>query len=278
MKPKKINYYKDELNDEFSGANIVPRIVDKNYKYIHKNPLWNGYSFLMQNILSMPIKILYGKLKFRIKYIGREKLKQHKKDGYFIYVNHTQVFADVFIPSLPVYPRRNHFIVNPENVSMKFLGNIVQSFGAIPIPNKKDGMKNFLEAIKYHIKKRHPITIYPEAHIWPYYTKIRPFKAVSFKYPVELEVPTFCMTNTYQKYGKNNDRVQIVTYIDGPFWTDKSLSLKEQKEDLRNKVYNCMCERSKNSNIEFIKYVHLGSEAKIPKYNFTVERNDKNGV
>ena len=64
MKSKKINYYKDELNDEFSGAKITPRIIDEKYKYIHKNPLWNFASLLLQNVLSMPIKILYGKIKF----------------------------------------------------------------------------------------------------------------------------------------------------------------------------------------------------------------------
>lgn len=253
-KSRKINYYKDELNDEFSGAKITPRDIDEKYKYIHQNPIWNFTSFLLQNILSMPIKILYGKIKFRIKYIGKEKLKQYKKDSYFVYVNHTQVFADVFIPSLPIYPQRNHFIVNPENVSMKFLGNSIQLLGAIPIPTNKNGMKNFINAIETHVEKKHPITIYPEAHIWPYYTKIRPFKAVSFKYPIQYNKPAFCMTNTYQSYGKNKDKVKIVTYIDGPFWPNKNLTQQEQKQDLRNQIYNCMVERSKNSNIEYIEY------------------------
>ena len=230
-KSKQVYYYKDELNDEFSGAKITPRIIDENYKYIHKNPLWDFCSFLLQNILSMPIKLIYGKFKLKIKYIGKEKLKPYKKDSYFVYVNHTQVFADVFIPSLPL--------------------------GAIPIPNNKNGMKNFINAIETHIKRKHPITIYPEAHIWPYYTKIRPFKAVSFKYPVQYKKPTFCMTNTYQSYGKNNDKVKMVTYIDGPFFPKDGLSLQEQKHDLRNQVYNCMVERSKNSNIEVIKYKRI---------------------
>ena len=250
----KIIYYEDELNDEFSKSSIEPRIIDEKYKYVHKNPLWNLCSFVLQNILSVPIKILYAKIKFRIKYIGKEKLKPYKKDSYFVYVNHTQVFADVFIPSLPIYPKRNHFIVNPENVSMKFLGNSIQLLGAIPIPNNKNGMKNFINAIETHIDRGHPITIYPEAHIWPFYTKIRPFKAVSFKYPVQYKKPTFCMTNTYQSYGKNKDKFKIVTYIDGPFFPKDGLSLQEQKHDLRNQVYNCMVERSKNSNIEMIEY------------------------
>lgn len=62
------------------------------------------------------------------------------------------------------------------------------------------------------------------------------------------------MTNTYQSYGKNNDKIKIVTYIDGPFFADKNLNPKEQKQNLRDKVYNCMVERSKNSNIEYIVY------------------------
>ena len=253
MKQKQIIYYKDELNDDFVKAKIVPKVIDEKYKYI-ANKFWDFVCFCMQNIISMPIKILYSKIKFRIKYIGKEKLKQYKNTGYFVYANHTQIFADTFIPSIPLYPKRNFFIVNPENVSMKFLGNIVQLLGALPIPNNKKGMKNFLEVIHKHIEKKHSITIYPEAHIWPYYTKIRPFKAVSFKYPIDLNVPVFCMTNTYQSYGKNNDKIKIITYIDGPFFPNKNLPKNEQKQDLRNQVYNQMVKRSKNSNIEFIEY------------------------
>ena len=253
MKEKRIIYYKDELNDEFSKAKITPRIIDETYLYEHKNSWWNFASFLLQNILSMPVKIIYGKMKLRMKYVGKEKLKQYKKQGYFIYANHTQEFADVFIPSLPVYPKRNFFIVNPENVSMKYLENAVQMLGAIPIPSNIKAMKNFMESIKTKINKKYSITIYPEAHIWPFYTKIRPFKAVSFKYPVQLNTPTFCMTNTYQQHGKNKFR--LVTYIDGPFFADQSKSVKEQQQELRDMVYNKMVERSKNSNYEHIKYI-----------------------
>lgn len=160
MKEQEIYYYSDELNDEFSGSHITPRVIDEKYKYLHKNIFWNLAHFLVQNVLSVPIKVLYAKLKFRIKYIGKEKLKKYKKEGYFVYANHTQVFADTFLTSNVIYPKRNYLIVNPENVSMKFLGNFVQMFGAIPIPTGRDGMKNFLTAIKYHIQKGHSILGY----------------------------------------------------------------------------------------------------------------------
>lgn len=253
-KKQPIIYYTDELNDEFSTANIKPRIIDENYKYKH-NKLWDITSYILQNFISMVIKVPYQKIRFRLKYVGKNKLKPYKKQGYFVYVNHTQQFADTFIPSVGVYPKRNFVIVNPENISMKGLKTVVEMLGAIPVPGNKTATKNFIDTLESKIKSESSITIYPEAHIWPFYTKIRPFKSVSFKYPVKWNTPTFCMTNTYQSYGKKKDKIKIVTYIDGPFFADEGLTPKEMQNNLRNKVYNCMVERSKNSNIENIKYI-----------------------
>lgn len=254
MKEKKIIYYEDELNDEFSTAKIIPRVIDEKYKYEH-NILWNLASYVLQNFISMPIKYLHVKIKFRIKFVGKKKFKKCRNTGYFIYANHTQPFADTFIPSLANYPKRNFFIVNPENVSIKGAETLIEMLGAIPIPGNKVAAENFLNVINKKIESHSSITIYPEAHIWPYYTKIRPFKSVSFKYPVKMEVPAFCITNTYQSYGRKKNKVKIVSYVDGPFFTDKELTIKEQQQKLRNEIYNCMVNRSKNSNIEVIKYL-----------------------
>ena len=90
-------FYEDELNDEFSEAKIEPRTIDGSYKYEHKSIIWNFTTFLVQHVLSVPFKFIYAKLKFRIKYVGREKLKPYKKQGYFVYGNHTHAFADTFI-------------------------------------------------------------------------------------------------------------------------------------------------------------------------------------
>lgn len=98
------------------------------------------------------------------------------------------------------------------------------------------------------------MTIYPEAHIWPYYTGIRPFKAVSFQYPVKLKCPVFALTNTYHRMGRKGGEAGIVTYIDGPFFADESLNPREARQRLRDKVYFCMLERSRESDYEYIEY------------------------
>ena len=246
-------YYKDELNDEFSKAQIVPRVIDEKYKY-DKGAMWDFFSWIFQNVLSMPIKFFHSKLVFHHKIIGKEKFKTHKKDGYFIYANHTQAFEDTFIPSLANYPKRNFLIVNPENISMKGSGWLVELLGAIPVPGNKASTKNFLNQIEKRINQNHSITIYPEAHIWPFYTGIRNFKSVSFKYPVRLNKPVYVATNTYQVYGKNKDKFGIVTYIDGPFYPDKSLLEKDAVKSLRDVVYQTMCDRSNYSNYKNIEY------------------------
>ena len=84
MKKNKVIYYNDELNDEFSTAVIEPRIIDEKYKYKHSF-IWECFSALIQNILSIPIKWCYLKFKFGHKFIGREKYKECKDTGFFIY-------------------------------------------------------------------------------------------------------------------------------------------------------------------------------------------------
>lgn len=260
MEEKKVIYYEDELNDEFSDAVIVPRKIDDNFKY-KKGSAWNVLSAIVQNVLSMPIKWFYAKFKLRIKFIGRDKLKKCKKTGFFMYGNHTQIFADTFIPSLADFPKRNFLIVNPENISMKGSGWIIELLGAIPVPGTIAATKNFMDRIEQLQNKKFSITIYPEAHIWPFYTGIRPFKSVSFKYPVKMNKPVYSFVNTYQSYGKKNDKFRVVTYIDGPFYPNQDLSPREAQEELRNKVYEKMCERSKNSNFEKIKYIKKEKES-----------------
>ena len=78
--------------------------------------------------------------------------------------------------------------------------------------------------------------------------------SLSFRYPVQFNKPVYCFTNTYQKR-KHSKKHRIITYVDGPFYPDLTKSAKESRELLRNQVYEKMVERSKNSNIELIKYV-----------------------
>lgn len=256
MKKKKIEtiYYQDELNDEFSKAKIETKEVGMSYKYLHRNPFYNLASFLWYRLVAIPIGFILLKIKFSHQIKNRRLLKKAGRFGFFLYGNHTQEIADAFIPSLIASPKRVYIIVHANNVSMPVLGKITPHLGALPIPTDVNAFKNFSNAIEKRILQGHCVTVYPEAHIWPYYTKIRPFRATSFGYPIKYNVPAFCFTNTYQKR-KHSKKPKIVTYLDGPFYPNLKLSPIEQKQDLRNQIHEAMVNRSKKSNVECIRYV-----------------------
>lgn len=250
---KKTIYYTDELNDEFSTAQITPKKIDENYIYIHSSFFKKITHFFWYRLIATPLAYLYLKIKFHHKIVNRNILKKAKKDGYYLYGNHTQDIADALIPTMLSFPKDVYVIVHPNNVSMPILGKITPSLGALPLPDTQQARRNFIKAIQTRTKQNNVIMIYPEAHIWPYYTDIRPFLDSSFVYPIQYNKPTFCFTNTYQKrkFGK---KVKLVTYIDGPFFANNEQSLKEKRAELRNKVYETMKKRSLQNQIEVIHY------------------------
>lgn len=256
---QKVIYYTDELNDEFAGDQIQAKLIDGNYKYYHKSIFKKFTHFFWYRLVAHPIAYTYMKLKLKHKIINRKIVKPYKKQGYFIYGNHTHNLADAVIPTMVARPKNTYVIVHPNNVSMPYLGRITPSLGAIPLPDTKEAMRNFTDCLEYRISKKSVIAIYPEAHIWPFYTKIRPFKSMSFSYPIRYNTPVFCFTNTYQKR-KFSKKPKMITYVDGPFFPNEELTGKEQREDLRNRVYEAMVKRSQNSNIEIIKYVKRENE------------------
>lgn len=250
----KVFYYKDELKDEFSSAQITPKLIDGSYCYDNSRPARKISHLFWYKIIARPIAYVFLKIKFRHRIINRNILQNFSDTGFFLYGNHTNAIADALIPTMISYPTDTYVIVHPNNVSMPVLGKITPSLGALPLPGDRTAVKSFINALEYELDKRHCITIYPEAHIWPYYTKIRPFTDTSFRYPVQYGTPVFCFTNTYRKR-KHSKKVNIVTYVDGPFYADSRLPAKEQKKELREKVYSTMTERSTNNNIELIKYI-----------------------
>lgn len=254
MDKRRVIYYTDELNDEFSTAQITPRRIDGSYKYVHDSLFKRITRFFWYRMVATPIAFFYTKLAYRHKIVGKEKLKDYRRSGYFLYGNHTHHLCDAVIPSLITLPKDAYVIVHPNNVSMPYLGRVTPSMGAIPLPDDAAAYKNFLSAIKYRLREGAAVTVYPEAHIWPFYTKIRPFTDASFTYPVRFGLPVFAFTNTYVKRG-HSKRPRIITYVDGPFYPDASLPSADARQQLRGRVYGVMCERAKLSDLELIKYI-----------------------
>ena len=256
-KDKKIVYYSDPLNDDFAGTNIKTKQIDKNYKYIHKNIFWRFFAKIAY-FLVLPLVSFYEIVILQIKFKNKKALRKIK-GGCFLYGNHTAYF-DAFTPDVLSKFKKNYILTNPDAVSIRGIKTLVEWLGAIPISSDIKTTKNMVKAIEYYHKKGYNITIYPEAHIWPYYTGVRPFKDSSFLYPVKLNSPVIAFFTAYSKptgLFKKLKKASITVYVSDPFYPDISKPKKVAQKELRDKVYDFMCEMSKKySNYEVVKYVY----------------------
>ena len=46
----------------------------------------------------------------------------------------------------------------------------------------------------------------------------------------------------------------MVTYVEGPFFPDNTLSIKDRKKDLRDRVYDAMKKNTSHNNVILVKY------------------------
>ena len=167
--------------------------------------------------------------------------------------------ADAFTPSLAAFPRRPFVLVHPDAVAVPGLRQVVRALGGIPVPTDIRNLGRFHgELLK--LSPGNCVVIYPEAHIWPCYTGVRPFRDSSFRYPVETGQPVFAFTVTYRRH-LILPLPRTVVYIDGPFFPDSALTLRQNQRKLRDEVYNAMCRRSQKSNFRYHEYVEQTVEA-----------------
>ena len=259
MEERKVIYYTDELHDEFSTFTTTPPTIGDDYDYERTSFGKKLERFFVYRVFVYPVAFLYSKLVFHRKIVGKNLLRPYRKQGIFLYGNHTQPTGDALMQSCLTWPRLNYVIVHPNNLKVPFIGRFTPALGALPIPDTMGAFRNFKKAIEHKIGQGSPVVIYPEAHIWPWYTKIRPFADTSFAYPVQLKAPVFCFVNTYRKRHFGN-KPRMVTYIQGPFFADDSLNPQEQRKKLRDEVYSSMSKLAENSNVEMIQYIRKEEE------------------
>lgn len=254
-KPFKVNYYSDELNDDFAEIVSEHTKLPDDYEYGKKrSALWKANSFILYYGIAYPIVTVYNKLVHGEKIKNRKVLKGYKKEGFFLYGNHTMKAADAFTPPRIIYPKKMNILVNPDAVAKPVVSDLVEKFGGIPVASSLKSMRNFSGKMKKLSEENKAVVIYPEAHIWPYYTGIRPFKDASFKYPAEENKPVFCFTRVFKKRAFRK-RPKTVVYVDGPFFPKPEYTVKENQKYLRDCVYEAMKRRAKQSNEEYVKYV-----------------------
>ena len=144
---KKVIYYSDEQNDDFSPLTINAREVPENFSYISKNVVFKAVSWFLYNIICRPIAKLYLNFVFLCKFKNRKVLKKVKKQGYFLYINHTQTAADAFLPTCVMDRKKNYIVVSPATISIPGIKNLVKMLGAVPLASTYKKQKEMINCL-----------------------------------------------------------------------------------------------------------------------------------
>ena len=248
---KEIRYY-ERFTDDFVESPQQALRLSEDYVYVRTGWLSRLWAAVVYG-LALFFSFFYCRIGLRMRIRGKKNLRSAGKGGLFLYGNHTQPVGDVFTPAHCLFPRRIYTLVSPANYGLPVIGKLLPYLGALPVADTVHGMRALQQALETRLQQGCGIVIYPEAHVWEYYTGIRPFPATSFKFPVKCAVPVYAMTVTYQKarWGK---RPRMVVYIDGPF-APTGETAAQKAESLRAAVQTAMERRSRESNVEYIRYV-----------------------
>ena len=265
---KKTIYYRDLQNDDFANNALIPKPIPPDFPFAVTNVFWRILEVFLYRLVATPIVWVIGKAGFGLRIKNRRALRRLRGTGYYLYGNHTQDMMDAYTPTLACFPRHAHIVVSPQAVSTALLRYPVQLLGGIPVPDSVKGKSAFMRALSYRIEQKRVVTVYPEAHIWPWYTGIRPFPAVSFAYPVKDDVPVVAFVTTYRRrklFSRLTPRMTVT--LSEPFYPDHTLSRAEARQKLRDQVYAFMCaEADKPDNYAYYAYVKVSEEEKEKRY------------
>lgn len=254
--PFKTVYYSDPVNDDFALTHdhISKREIDCDVEYSNRGVLWNTASFVVYRLVATPLAYVICKVGFGLRIKGRRNIKVlrgHDKCGYLIFGNHTH-FVDAFIPTFLSFPRKASIVTSPDAVSVPLLHNVVEMLGAVPIASGLGGVRQLVGVMKKKVRTQ-TLTVFPEAHLWPYYNGIRPFPANAFSFPYLLDSPVVAYVTTYRKRRVLSNVLPpaITVTVSTPFYpSDYS-----NKHEMRDAVYAYMCDVvEKEGSFAYIKY------------------------
>jgi 1-acyl-sn-glycerol-3-phosphate acyltransferase len=255
-KLRKVYYYDDPVNDDFALTQVKVKPLPKKFKFYHRNWIYRFLSSILYFVIIVPILWCYAKLRYSFKIVGAKKLKKIRMSGYFLYGNHT-MDEDGFLASVSFnLPKKTYVVCSQAVTSIFGIRWLLMSLGILPVPDGPEQASKFLEAVEYHYKHRGVVMIFPEAHIWPYCTRIRPFPDSSFTYPAQLNAPVVGMCTTFrQRKFFRHLPPKVTIHVSDVFYPDMSKPLGERTKELRDQVYEFMEDTSASlDNYEYVRY------------------------
>ena len=219
--------------------------IKDDYKYIIDNKILNCFSDLLFIIIT-PILWILNRVLFGFDVEGVDNLRK-VSGGKVTISNHVHPM-DCTMNGLINFPERTYFPTLATNFKIPFIRHLIRILYAVPIPKKQAQKEKFFEQINKALLDGKTIHMYPEAALWPYYEKIRPFKKGAFKMAVEANCPIVPILYKFEEpdgiFALYKRKKCIHAKVLEPVYPNLDLSKNEIAEDLQKRVmeeYNKYC-------------------------------------
>lgn len=261
MKPK---YFYTGFDQDFVEARDPDYQLSENYPWIFDQP----HQKLITRLL-LPVFRCWTLIDLKgihhIKIINPQILDTAKQG--ILYLNHTQPTLDPFLPAL-LLKRKRPFcsICAPSNLSIPVLGKLLPYLGAIPTASSLSEAKKMKEALGKAMEEKKWLVIYPEGHVWPWCTFIRPFDDTSTQFVLDYHIPAYTAVVCYEKaktktiWNCNGEKPDISVYLDGPFYPDETLPRRKARKKLHDEIYDSMKHLALNNTYQKVIYVFKNPE------------------
>lgn len=218
--------------------------VDGKYKYINENFFCKFAHYFVRGLMFV-FRRPIARFGVGGKVEGRENIKGI--NNAVVVVNHVHPL-DCVLCMNALYNRHLYVTIGDFNNFDNALGGLLRAWGVLPLVSRMDAQKNFWRACSHLLKKRKTfVVVYPEASLWLYYEKVRPFMNGAFHMAVKNNVPVVPMFISFKKTGKFDkngvEKRRACVSILKPIYPDPVLSEKENINNLREASYQTMAQK-----------------------------------
>ncbi len=212
--------------------------ADENYDFYNKSKSHKFWSFL-HRIVAFLFLGLYVKIKYKVKVIGKEKLKNLKNKPLITISNHINHLDVQMIAVLLFKTRKFNWITLESNLNYNVKSFILNS-GGIPIPTNPLLKPKFFNQMGELLKAGQILHVCPEGSLIENHDGIRPFKIGAFRFSADYNVPIFPITIQINYLGKKR-KIQYVLVVSDPIYPNKdAIDKKEESNILMQKAFSIM--------------------------------------
>ena len=228
------------------GKNLLGEL-DENYPYVNKT-LWHRVKRFLLYCFIWAVVFPVQTIRFNLRVEGREVLRKHKKalkNGVITVCNHVHKWD--FLVSLQALKYHRLWVPSWKDNFNGGNGFLMDTIGAIPLPETFNGNKGFMRAMDKLHEAREWVQIYPESALWPNFQPIRPYKRGAFVFAYRYDIPVLPMAISYREV-KNpvykffkKDNPYFTIRIGEPIFPDHTVSSRQGIEEMRIKCHNAVC-------------------------------------